>query len=288
MVAGIGARGGIARRALSVSTLKHEIEHNLAVQAASEGNPRWLFHAHQNGKYSMIPYHFEIKSGARGTASEFTNYITRMGSHSEREDLIATEHGNMPEWAENDPKLFFKASDKYERKNGSAFRAMTFNLPKGLTTEQCKTLALDITGALAGDKPYLIAIHAPVSSLAGESHPHGHLMVSDRMPDGIERSPEQTFKRFNRAHPERGGREKGSGGKNRMEQREWVVAQRKIVADLTNAALARHGHWERVDHRTLRDQGLRRKPERYLGPARIRTMSAEEKTQYVQVRHRER
>ena len=288
MVTGVGARGGIALRALSVSTLKHEIEHNLTNQAASEGNPRWLFHAHQKGKYSMIPYHFEIKSGARGTASEFTNYITRVGSHSDREDLVATEHGNMPEWAEDDPKLFFRASDKFERKNGSAFRTMTFNLPKNLTEEQNKRLARDITHQLVGDKPFLLAVHAPVSSLAGEIHPHGHVMVSDRIPDGIQRSPEQTFKRFNRAHPERGGREKGSGGKNRMELREWVVTQRKIVADLTNAALARHGHWERVDHRTLRDQGVRRKPERYLGPARIRTMTATEKTQYVRVRHSER
>lgn len=232
----------------------------------------------------MIPYHFEIKSGARGTASEFTDYITRMGSHSEREDLIATEHGNMPDWAENNPKLFFKASDKYERKNGSAFRAMTFNLPKGLTTEQNKTLALDITHALAGDKPFLLAIHAPASSLAGEIHPHGHVMVSDRIPDGIQRSPEQTFRRFNRTHPERGGREKGSGGKNRMELREWVVTQRKIVADTINRALAQYGHADHVDHRNLSEQGKRRRPERYLGPARIRAMSDDEKKQYVAAR----
>src|SRR6185312_1221987 len=152
--------------------------------------------------------------------------------------LIATEHGNLPDWAENDPKRFFNASDKYERRNGSAFRAMTFNLPQCLTTEQTKTLALDITHALAGNRPFLLAVHAPASSLAGESHPHGHLMVSDRMPDGIQRSPEQTFQRFNRTHPEKGGREKGSGGKNRMELRDWVRAQRKVVADLTNAALA--------------------------------------------------
>ena len=232
----------------------------------------------------MIPYHFEIKSGKRGTSSEFANYIKRTGSHSEREDLIATEHGNMPEWAEDDPLLFFKASGKYERKNSPAFRSMTFNLPKALTTEQNTRLARDITHELVGDKPFLLAVHAPISSLAGEIHPHVHVMVSDRIPDGIERSPEQTFRRFNRAHPERGGRKKGSGGKNRMELREWVVGQRKIVADLTNDALARHGHSDRVDHRTLREQGRRRKPERYLGPARIRTMSDSDKRRYLEAR----
>ena len=232
----------------------------------------------------MIPYHFEIKSGKRGTSTEHINYITRMGSHSEREDLIATEHGNMPKWSEDNPKAFFKASDKFERKNASPFRCMTFNLPKALTNEQNTSLARDITHALVGEKAFLLAVHAPLSSLANEIHPHGHVMVSDRIPDGIERSPEQTFRRFNRAHPEKGGCEKYSGGKNRMGLRDWVIAQRKIVADKINEALAKHGHQDRVDHRTLRERGERWKAEPYLGPARIRSMSGHEKERYVRER----
>jgi hypothetical protein len=236
----------------------------------------------------MIPYHFEIKSGKRGTSSEFINYITRTGSHSEHEDLVAVESGNMPEWAEDDPKIYFKASDKYERKNGSPFRAMTFNLPKILTREQNTRLAIDITHALAGPKPFLLAVHAPVSSLAGELHPHAHVMVSDRVPDSIARTPEQTFRRFNRAHPENGGCEKDSGGRDPLKHRDWVLEQRKIVADEINAALMQNGYSDRVDHRSLRARGERRMPVPYLSPARIRTMSDTDKRQHLQERQSER
>lgn len=236
----------------------------------------------------MIPYHFEIKSGRRGRSAEHINYITRMGSHSAHEDLIAIEYGNMPQWADDDPKIFFNASDKHERKNASPFRSMIFNLPKVLTNEQNKRLARDIAHALVGKKPFLLAVHVPLSSLAGEIHPHGHVIVSDRIPDSIERSPEQTFRRFNRAHPERGGCEKDSGGKNRLEQRDWVVAQRKIVAAEINDALASHGHRDRIDHRSLLERGERRQPEPYLGPARIRNMSENDKEQYVKARRNRR
>jgi hypothetical protein len=110
-------------------------------------------------------------------------------------------------------------------------------------------------------------------------------MFSDRMPDGINRSPEQTFSRYNAEHPERGGRRKGSGGKNRLALRDEVIAMRKTCADLQNAALEKAGHSARVDHRSLKAQGIDRKPERHLGPARIRNMSTEDKERYVTNRH---
>lgn len=232
----------------------------------------------------MIPYHFEIKSGKRGSSLGHINYITRAGGHAEHEDLIATECRNMPPWSGNDPKIFFKASEKYERKNAPAFRSMIFNLPKALTTEQNRRLALDISHALTQGKPFLLAVHAPTSALAGEAHPHGHLMMSDRMPDGIERPAELTFRRYNAKHPEKGGCRKDSGGKDRITHRDWVVAQRRIVAEQINDALARNGFDDRVDHRTLRERGDARRPEPYLGPAEVRRMSARDKEQYLQAR----
>lgn len=232
----------------------------------------------------MMPYHFEIKSGKRGTSVSHINYIARDGKHAERNDLVATEHGNLPRWAENNPVTFFKASDQYERKNGAAYRSMIFNLPKVLNPQQNIRLASNIARALATDKPYLLAVHANTSALSGESHPHCHLMVSDRLPDGIERTPEQTFSRYNAKHPEKGGCKKDSGGKNRMEQRDWVIEQRKIVADHINDALAKNGFTERADHRSFRARGIKQKPEAYLGPARVRQMSDEDKKAILRAR----
>ena len=39
------------------------------------------------------------------------DYKTRQG-----EKLEATEHGNMPEWAKENPSLFWQCADQYERK----------------------------------------------------------------------------------------------------------------------------------------------------------------------------
>lgn len=236
----------------------------------------------------MSHYHFEIKSGTRGSAAEHVAYITRRGRHSDRGDLIATEHGNMPEWAEHDPELFWKASERFERKNASPYRDITIALPSALIPEQNVELARDLIKVVAKSKPFQAAVHLSTTSLERKSNPHLHVMISDRLPDGIERAPEKTFRRHDAIHPERGGRKKDSGGLNRMQLRDHVLAQRKIVADTINVALEKHGHDLRVDHRSLRERGKSREPERYLGPARIRTMSDIQKKQYVSERLRER
>ena len=102
-------------------------------------------------------------------------------------------------------------------------------------------------------------------------------MFSDRLPDGIERSPEQHFGRFNRAHPEKGGARKDSGGRDRLTLQNEVTSQREAWAQMINSALEDHGHPARVDHRSHRERGLAAAPEQHLGPARIRQMGDEER-----------
>ncbi len=235
----------------------------------------------------MSHFHFGIKTGKRGSSAEHLAYITRTGNHSKREDLVATGYGNMPEWSEDDPMLFFKSAEKYERKNAGAYIDITFSLPKELSNEQNVVLARQAVEELAGPKPFLLAVHAPASSLEGESNPHAHAMISARVPDGINRPPEQMFRRYNAKHPESGGRRKDSGGMNRIQLANHARNQRRIIADTTNEALTQLGHTTRVDPRTLREQGKRRSPERHLGPARIRSMSDAEKKEYVLIRHKE-
>ena len=116
------------------------------------------------------------------------------------------------------------------------------------------------------------------------ANPHVHLMCSDRIPDGIERTPDRTFSPYNPIHPTEGGCRKDSGGKSPMELRQEVTARRKLVADTQNEMLAECGHSIRVDHRSLRDQGLGRRAERHLGPLLIKEMADGEKAQYVSYR----
>ncbi|WP_329741439.1 MobA/MobL family protein [Dyella sp. A6] len=214
-------------------------------------------------------------------------YITGQGRHRGREDVIATGYGNMPDWAVNNPIFFWKMADMHERANGATYREHEIALPSELTQDQQIALALRHVADIAGNRPYQYAVHAKCSSLEGWLNTHLHLMVSDRMPDGIERPPEQMFRRYNSKCPERGGCRKASGGMNLMELRDSVLRLKKQTAVAQNEALIRYGHEARVDHRSLREQGLSRKPERHLGPGRIRRMSALEKKAYLRARYRD-
>ena len=64
--------------------------------------------------------------------------------------------------------------------------------------------ALRFAGQLTGPErlPYTLAIHR--GGADGEN-PHAHLIFSERVHDGIERSGEQWFKRYNAKAPEKGG-----------------------------------------------------------------------------------
>jgi hypothetical protein len=226
----------------------------------------------------MASFHHCIKSGKKGSAAEHSKYIMRDGKkYQDREDLIASDHGNMPSWAQNNPSAFWKTGDEHERANGAVYREHEIALPGELTLDQNKELVAQLVQALVGNKPYQYALHAPIAALGGGMNPHLHLMYSDRVDDGIERSAEQMFRRYNANHPELGGRRKDSGGKNGMQLREELIAKRKTTADLENAALAKSGHAARVDHRTLKDQGIDRAPGHHQGPVRIKRMTSEQR-----------
>ena len=225
----------------------------------------------------MPCFHHSIKSGKKGSAVTHARYI----SHDVREDLIYTSYGNLPEWAKDNPMLFWRMANRHERANGAVYREHEIALPNELTREQLIEVAERLVRELVGTKPYQFALHGPDGRLGGIPNPHIHLMYSDRVPDGVQRSPEQMFSRFNSSRPEAGGCRKDSGGRSPLELRNEVVSTRKKVADIQNQALAEHGHDARVDHRSLREQGLQRQAERHLGPARIRRMSRDEKTVYT-------
>lgn len=232
----------------------------------------------------MASFHHRVKSGKKGTAAHHAAYIARQGAFESRGDLVASGCGNLPGWAEGDPVTFWRNGDKYERLNGAVYREHELALPAELTDTQSEELVAAIVEEVVGDKPYQYAIHANTSTLTGNKNPHVHLMYSDRMSDGIERTPQQTFARYNPVRPAEGGRKKDSGGKNALEMKVALIELRRKCAELQNAALEKYGHTARVDHRSLKEQGVDRKPERHLGQAKVRNMGLDEKGQYVAVR----
>ena len=233
----------------------------------------------------MAVYHLKMSIGSRAggqSAGAKADYIEREGNYEkDREELEHKEHGNMPEWAKDDPHSYWEAADEHERANGRLYREIQFALPKELNEEQRRELASSFAASVTeGERlPYTLAIHRGGPN--GEN-PHAHLMFSERPNDGIERGGEQWFKRYNAKAPEKGGTQKSRAA---MPQA-WLEDTRKAWAREANAALERAGRGERIDHRSLAERRdvaersgdlqqaaeLSREPNVHLGPERYRAM----------------
>ena len=225
----------------------------------------------------MSIYHLTVKTGSRGggqSARAKSDYIAREGKYAtDSEELEHVEHGHMPAWAQDDPAAYWTAADENERANGSLFKDVEFALPKELSADERRALAVDFAAQLtdAEKLPYTLAIHR-----GDGENPHAHLMMSERANDGIERSADQWFKRANTKAPEKGGAKKS----RTMMDKEWLPEVREKWEQMANLALEQAGRDERIDRRSLveqrteahrdgdtkREAELDREPNVHLGP----------------------
>ncbi|WP_180079309.1 MobA/MobL family protein, partial [Acinetobacter sp. YH12251] len=108
------------------------------------------------------------------------------------------------------PAEFWEAADIYERSNGRTCSSMVVALPKELSQAQRIELAEQFISEFADSYryPFTCAIHNHAGSLGGKEQPHLHFMYSERHVDGIERTAEQFFKRYNPKDPHKGGAQK--------------------------------------------------------------------------------
>ncbi|MCW5297700.1 plasmid mobilization protein [Herbaspirillum lusitanum] len=233
----------------------------------------------------MAIFHMKLKSHKKGQAADRSRYIAREGKYANYADDVVTEgHGNLPAVANGDPLAVWKSADKNERANGCASREQEIALPNELDTQDHVAIVMEYIERSNSGKPYQFAIHRSIGKLSQQPNTHVHLLESDRIQDQIDRPLDQIFRRFNPDHPERGGCRKESGGRNPATLRQEVQAKRELMAGIINAKLEARGHSARVDHRSLKEQGIEREPERHLGPGKVRNMLAEEKLAFVKKR----
>jgi hypothetical protein len=220
-----------------------------------------------------------MKVGGSGKAGPHAAYIFREGRYARDETLErldATEAGNMPAWAQSDPVAFWRAADDYERVNGTTYREMEIAIPRELSIEDRTDLVRAFVRQEIGNAhAYQWAIHTPVMSSDGGEQPHVHLMFSERRVDGIERGPDEYFKRANSKAPERGGAKKGYGPRageklSREERAEHLKELRSRWEEMANNHLARAGREERIDMRSYADRGLDIAPASRLLPSEWR------------------
>jgi hypothetical protein len=233
-------------------------------------------------EWTMAEYHLHAKTHSRGAgkgAGGHARYILRQGPYATKEaeqvdgsdiveprvsradEVLHSESGNMPVWA-TDGKDYWDAADQYERANGTVYREIEFALPKELPDAVNILLAQDFAKRLAtvpeGVTPYTLAIHR---SEKDPSLLHCHLMLSDKVNDGIARDPELWFRRVAASRtPTKKGKDKkpvdpAKGGAKKTQARisqDWLGAVvRPLWAELANQELAHAGYSSRIDHRSL-------------------------------------
>ncbi len=232
----------------------------------------------------MAICHVRCSSGSRGggqSGAAKVDYVRREGKYERgRDDLVEAGSGNLPAWAEGDARALFAAADVYERANGRLFVEVESALPNELGAKQRGELARAWVEELASGKlPYAYAIHAGRPKVPGEpANPHVHVVLSERVNDGVARDAAGWFRRANRKDPASGGAAKDRG----LKDRSWVEATRGRWERLVNAHLERAERPERItaeSHATRIERAeaagdrataehLRRHPPgRHLGPA---------------------
>jgi hypothetical protein len=172
-------------------------------------------------------------------------YYTSRAERIQFTDIMAPK--DAPEWAHDRNRLWNEAERAEKRKDAQLAREIEVSLPHELTAQQREWLVKDFAREAFVRQGYAvdIAIHAPDKESDERNH-HAHLMVTMRTlgPEGFAAKKDRAM-----------------NGKAQLGQ--W----REQWAHLANRHLERHGHEERIDHRSLKEQGADREPTVHLGYA---------------------
>lgn len=198
----------------------------------------------------------KIKNGA--TAKNRFHYITRTSHFKNYKESISEQiefvkSGNLPSFAEGKPAEFWQAADVYERSNGRTCSSLVVALPKELNQAQRIELAEAFITEFADRYrfPFSCAIHNHAGLIAGIEQPHLHLMYSERHMDGIDRSAEQFFKRYNPKDPQKGGAQKLTADVLGMGKAQLQLYRQK-TEELINDSLMRYAPMKQVEIRGIR------------------------------------
>lgn len=209
-----------------------------------------------------------VKIGSKSkkrSATDKIKYICRLDRYKNRGDLVHSDYGNMPDFAADDPMIFWQSANEYERKKSAVYTEHVLTLPRDLTLDQQIKLVENWAKSELKNKAYQYAIHHS-KALDGQLNPHAHLVFSEREQDGISRTKEQFFKRYNSKNPERGGCKKGgTGSRNAQENKQHLLEQRQRFETLANQHLEQANAKTKVSLQSYKNRGLLIVPEPKLG-----------------------
>lgn len=233
------------------------------------------------------------------------NRRTASASHADyinRDDIFAKKGGcvykgnRLPKWANNSPRKFFEAADKYEQKRGIPYYEFELSLQQELTLEQNLEIINIFVNecSVLKDKYFAFAIHDKEAALdKTKQQIHCHLMFSPRMIDEHEkkneRAPEVFFSRAKYKNPQKGGcpKDRRFSMDNIKVRNETLLSIRKLWEKINNEIFKKYGINKKISHKSLKEQRedalkekdyvkaeiLNRAPEKYLGPDKCRDKS---------------
>jgi hypothetical protein len=200
----------------------------------------------------MAIYHLHARTGSRDggqSAAATAAYLARIAAYGKtRHQVVHLETGHMPVWAVGQSPDrrsqigfdYWLAADTYERANGRLFKEVEFALPIELKPDKRLALAREFALALTtdidgGNLPFALSIHRgsskttpKLSFYANEDlNPHCHVLISERVNDGDERTPETWFKRH-------GQKQGGARKTDKLKPAEWLQQTRALWAEMCN------------------------------------------------------
>jgi hypothetical protein len=153
---------------------------------------------------------------------------------------------NAPEWAQDRGQLWNRAERAEKRKDAQLAREIEVSLPHELTDRERESRIEEFACEAFVGKGFAvdIAIHAPDRESDERNH-HAHLMVTRRTfgPDGFSKTKDWQL------------------------DKKKLAAWREQWAHLANRHVERHGDEGRIDHRSLKDQGIHREATVHIGYA---------------------
>ena len=212
----------------------------------------------------MAIYHLSVKTISRSAGRSVTAAAAYRASqkitdartgevhdYSRKQGVLSADlllPKGAPAWALDREKLWNAAEQSETRKNSTVGREFEIALPAELDEAQRRQLALALAEEIVTRHQCVadVAIHAPGKGGDNRNH-HAHVLCSTRRlgPEGFHEKTREL---------------------DEVKQGE-VVRWRERFGIIQNQHLRQAGQPERVDHRSLEDQGIDRIPTVHLGPA---------------------
>jgi len=177
-----------------------------------------------------------VSASAGQSAGAKDDYIEREGKYEkDKAELVQCGHEHMPDFAQDNPRDFWRAADEHERKNARLCSEIRVALPKELNEAQQVDLVHTFIQERLNNQPCTWALHQGKGT-----NPHCHMIYSERTNEPDNQHEREVFFKRNGAKKNRA-----------LKEKDWLDMTRKEWSRLANEHLLQSGHDVQIDHRRL-------------------------------------